>query len=102
VATTGSDEVGRALRLTNTTSGPLGSHRDIKKGRRECGVAAHRVGETWRRCGTSWWHSGEGGMAPMAHRAAPERRGALRPAEGERGRLVRVGAGDCKWGTTGR
>jgi hypothetical protein len=36
-----SSEVGRALRLAYTTSGPLVSHRDVKKGRRECPAVAH-------------------------------------------------------------
>jgi hypothetical protein len=34
----------------------------------------------------------------MARRAALEHQGALGPTGGERGRLVRVGTGGCKWG----
>jgi hypothetical protein len=82
------------LRLACTTSGPLGSHRDIKKGRRECGAAAHREGETWWRRGTSRRHSGKGGAVPTARRAAPKRRGAPRPA---RGRKREAGEGGRRW-----
>jgi hypothetical protein len=33
-----------------TASGPLGSRHDIKKGRREFGVAAHQERGAWRQC----------------------------------------------------